>query len=139
MLTPGCMKNGWKGVEELPARKMYFNLGTLLVQNCLVLKIFMVPSDRISQKKGTKKCKSNYLRKNMLLEWKQNSTTMLAISILSDDLCLHKKLRKHQWCSHFCDCEGWTLSLILSHFDRQHVPASDITKNRPTWTWISMN
>ncbi len=24
-------------------------------------------------------------------------------------------------------------------FDRENVPASDISKNRPIWTWISMN
>ncbi len=31
----------------------------------------------------------------MVLELKQNSTTMLAISISSDDLCLHKKIKEY--------------------------------------------
>ncbi len=55
----------------------------------------MVPSDRISQNMGSKKSKSNDFRKKILLEQKKNSTTMLVISILSDNLCLHKEIKEN--------------------------------------------
>ncbi len=51
----------------------------------------MVPSDRIAQNVGSKKSISDYLRK----KYYQNTTTMLAISIPSDDYCLHKKVREN--------------------------------------------
>ncbi len=57
------MESGQKDIEELPTRKVYLKLGTILVQICLVQKIFMVPSDQIAQNVGSEKPKSNYLRK----------------------------------------------------------------------------
>ncbi len=70
---------------------------------------------------------------------KKNSTTMLAISIASVYLCLHKKIKEN--------INGRAIFVIVMVepgasffriFDRQNVPASDISKNRPIWTWISM-
>ncbi len=63
MLTPGSMENGQKDIEELPTRKMYLKLRTIFVQICLILTIFMVPSDQKSQNVGSENPKSNYLRK----------------------------------------------------------------------------
>ncbi len=65
---------------------------------------------------------------------------MLVISILSDDLCLHKKIKEN------INGRAIFLIVLVDHwaqfyriFDRQKVPGSDISKNRPIWTWISMN
>ncbi len=54
----------------------------------------MVPSNRISQNVGSKKSKSNYFN-NYATTIKKNSTTMLAISISFDDLCMHKKIKEN--------------------------------------------
>ncbi len=65
---------------------------------------------------------------------------MLAISILSIDLCLHEKIKESingRAIFVIVVVERW--ALFYSIFDRQNVPASDISKNRPIWTWISMN
>ncbi len=65
---------------------------------------------------------------------------MLAISISSDDLCLHKKITEI--------INGGAIFVIMvverwasfyRIFDRQNVLASDISNNRPIWTWISGN
>ncbi len=65
---------------------------------------------------------------------------MRVISISFDDLCLHKKIKE--------DINGRAIFVIVvverwapfyRIFDRQNVPASDISKNRPIWTWISVN
>ncbi len=65
---------------------------------------------------------------------------MLAISISSDDLCLHKKIYEN--------INGRAIFVIVlverraafyRILDRQNVPASDISKNRPIRTWISIN
>ncbi len=64
---------------------------------------------------------------------------MLAISIPSAGLCLHWKNKENIY--------GRTIFVIVvverwasfyRIYDRQNVPASDISKNRPIWTWISM-
>ncbi len=64
---------------------------------------------------------------------------MLVISISSDDLCLHKKIKEN--------INGRAIFVIVvverwapfyRMFDRQNVLASDISQNRPIWTWISM-
>ncbi len=54
----------------------------------------MVPSDRISQNLGSKKSKSKYFGQKILLEEKQNSNTMPANSMPSDDLCLQQKIKQ---------------------------------------------
>ncbi len=70
----------------------------------------------------------------------KNYTTLLAISILSIDLCLHKSIKEN--------INGRAIFVIVvvelwasfyRIFDRQNVPDSDISKNRPIWIWISMN
>ncbi len=66
------MENGQNGTEELPTRKIYFKLGTIIVQICLVSKVFMAPSDEISQNMGSEKPKSNYLRKKYHKDKKKN-------------------------------------------------------------------
>ncbi len=65
---------------------------------------------------------------------------MLVISISSDDLCLHKKIKENingRAISVIVVVERWASFYRI--FDRQNVPASDISENRPIWTWISMN
>ncbi len=65
---------------------------------------------------------------------------MLTISISSDDLCVHKKIKENIY--------GRAIFVIVvverrasfyRIFDLQSVPASEISKTRPIWTWISMN
>ncbi len=65
---------------------------------------------------------------------------MLVISISSDNLCLHKNIKEN--------INGTAIFVIVlverwasfyRIFDRQNVPASTISDNRPIWTWISMN
>ncbi len=65
---------------------------------------------------------------------------MLAISISSDNSCLNKNIKEN--------INGRAIFVIVvvelwasfyRIFDRQNVPASDISKNRPIKTWISMN
>ncbi len=60
---------------------------------------------------------------------------MLAISISSGDLCLHKKIKEN--------ITGGAIFVIVvverwasfyRIFDRQNVLASEISKNRPIWT-----
>ncbi len=65
---------------------------------------------------------------------------MLAISISSDDLCLHKEIKDN------IDGRAIFVIVVIEHwasfyriFDQENVPASDISKNRPIWTWISIN
>ncbi len=53
------MENGQKGIEELPTRKMYLKLATIVVQICLVEMIFVVPSDEIYHNMGFEKPTSN--------------------------------------------------------------------------------
>ncbi len=64
---------------------------------------------------------------------------MLAISISSDDKCLHEKIK--------VNINGRAIFVIVlvgrwasfyRIFDRQNVPASDISTNRPIWAWISV-
>ncbi len=65
---------------------------------------------------------------------------MPAISISSDDLCLHKKIKEN------INGKAIFVIVVLERgasfyriFDQQNVPASDISKNRPIWTCIFMN
>ncbi len=65
---------------------------------------------------------------------------MLIISISSDDLCWHKQIKENingRVIFVFVVVERWAPFYRIFH--QQNVPASDISKNRPTWTWISMN
>ncbi len=65
---------------------------------------------------------------------------MLAISISSDYLCLHKKIKENingRAIFVIVVVERWASFYRI--FDRQNVPASDISTNRPIWTWISVN
>ncbi len=65
---------------------------------------------------------------------------MLVISISSDDLCLHKKIKENINVSAIfviLVVERW--DSFYRFFDRQNVPGSDISKNRPIWTWISID
>ncbi len=64
---------------------------------------------------------------------------MPAISIPSDDYCLYKKITEN--------VDGRAIFVIVvverwasfyRIYDRQNVPASDICKNMPIWTWIFM-
>ncbi len=64
---------------------------------------------------------------------------MLVISIPSDDECLHQKIAEN--------ISGRTVIVIVvidrwtpfyRIYDRQNVLASNISKNRPIRTWISM-
>ncbi len=65
---------------------------------------------------------------------------MLAISISSDDLCSHKKIKEIiNGSAIFAFVVVERCDSFYRIFDRQNVPASDISKNRPTWTWIPMN
>ncbi len=63
------MESGQKDIEELPTRKVYLKLETILAQICLVKKIFMVPSDQISQNVGSEKpkIKSNQIKSIVLV------------------------------------------------------------------------
>ncbi len=65
---------------------------------------------------------------------------MLVISILSDDLCLHKKIKENingRAIFVIVVVERWAPFYRI--FDRHNVPASDISKTRPIWTLISLN
>ncbi len=65
---------------------------------------------------------------------------ILVISISSDGLCLHKKIKENinrRAIFVMMVVERW--APLYRIFDRQNVPASDISKNRSIWTWISMN
>ncbi len=53
MLTPCFKEIGQIDVKKLPTRKIYLKRGTIKVQICLGTKIFMVPSDQISQNEGS--------------------------------------------------------------------------------------
>ncbi len=120
------MVNSRNDVKKLPTRKTYLKLATILVQICLVYKVFMVPSDRISQNVGSK---SNYFRKKLLKYQKKKSTTMLAISNSSDDLCLHKKIKENiNGRANFVIVVVVRWASFYRIFDRQNVPASDISK-----------
>ncbi len=79
-----------------------------LSSNLSCLKIFMVPSDRISQTVCFKKSKSNYFVKKILLEKKTkfdhnachfNSVRWLMLAL--------KNFGKHQWQSNFRDYGCW--------------------------------
>ncbi len=65
---------------------------------------------------------------------------MLAISIASDDLSLHQKIVENingRAIFVIVVVERWASFYRI--FVRQKVPASDISKKRPIWTWISVN
>ncbi len=54
---------------------------------------------------------------------------MLVISIPSADLRLHQKIEENI---------NGRANFMIVVVERQNVLASDISKNRPIWTWISM-
>ncbi len=65
---------------------------------------------------------------------------MLAISISSDDLCLHKQIKDN--------IDGRAIFVIVvverwasfyRNYDRQNVPASNTSEKTPIWTWISVH
>ncbi len=65
---------------------------------------------------------------------------MLAISISSDDLSLHKKIKENingRAIFVIVVVERWASFYRI--LDRWYIPASDIFKNMPIWTLISMN
>ncbi len=65
---------------------------------------------------------------------------MVIISILSTDLCLHKIIKENingRAIFVIVVVERWAPFYRI--FDRRNVPASEISKNRPIWTWISVN
>ncbi len=65
---------------------------------------------------------------------------MLAISISSNYLCLHKKIKENingRASFVIVVVERWASFYRI--FDGQNVPASDISKTRPIWTRISIN
>ncbi len=65
---------------------------------------------------------------------------MLAIPIDFNDFCLHKTIKENingRAIFVIVVVERWALFYRI--FDRQKVPASDISTNRPIRTWISMN
>ncbi len=65
---------------------------------------------------------------------------MLAISISSYDLCLHKRIKENingRAIFVIVVVERW--ASFYGIFERQNVPASDISRHLPIWTWISMN
>ncbi len=132
------MESGQKDIEELPTMRVHLKLGTILFQICLVLEIFMVPSDHISQKVGSEKLKSNDFRKKHYSIKINIETAMLVISISSDYICSHQKIVEN--------INGRTIFVIVvvglwasfNHiYDRQNVLASNISTNRPIWTRIS--
>ncbi len=58
---------------------------------------------------------------------------MLVISILSDNLCLHRKPEKT-----INDRAIFVIVMVGRYgiYDRQNVLASNISLDRPIWTWI---
>ncbi len=61
---------------------------------------------------------------------------MLVISILSDDLCLHQKIRKNvigRAIFVIAVVEHW--AAFYSIYERQHVLAA---LDRPIWIWITL-
>ncbi len=64
---------------------------------------------------------------------------MPAISIPSDNLYLYKQIKENingRAIFVIVVVERW--ASFYRFYDRHSVPASDISKNRPIWTWITM-
>ncbi len=99
----------------------------------------MVPSDRISQNVGSKKSKSNYFREKYYQNQNKIPPHCLPFQFRPMIYACRKKKENINDRAIFVIVVVERRASLYRIFDLQSVPASEISKPRPIWTWISIN